>query len=272
MKSKTGYLALLYLLFLLLLFASGSLGGVISDVVYFLAFLLPLGIALLRERLSGKGACTSLLGIGSRAAGLVAPLVIPTVVLIYFISVMTSSVIYSLFGAVNAVDLGENIWLAFLLHALLPALLEELLFRYLPLRIFGRESYPTMIVVSALFFALVHCDLFVIPYAFVAGVIFMAVDVMACSIWPSVMLHVINNAISVIMVFNFENAKVISAMWLIMAVGFAASLLVVLKKRREYKSEITKIISAEPIRLGAEVLYLAVPTLVLAIEDFVSKI
>ena len=185
---------------------------------------------------------------------------------------MTSSVIYFIFGVKNPVDLGDNIWLAFLLHASLPALLEELLFRYLPLRIFGRESYPTMIVVSALFFALVHCDLFVIPYAFVAGVIFMAIDVMAGSIWPSVVLHTLNNAVSVIMIFASANDTAISAVYLILAVGCAISIFFILKKRSEYKSEITKIISSEPLRVSGEVLYLAVPALVLATEDLILKI
>lgn len=272
MKSKTGYLALLYLLFLTLLFASGSLDGVASEAVYFLAFLLPLGIVLVRERVSGRALDASFLGLSLRAVKLTAPLIVPTVVLIYFISALTSSVIYTLFGAANPVDLGENIWLAFLLHALLPALMEEALFRYLPLRIFGRESYPTMIVVSAMFFALVHCDLFVIPYAFVAGVIFMAIDVMAGSVWPSVVLHVMNNAVSIITIFNSESEIGILLFWLITFIAFAASMLVVFKKRSEYKLEITKIISAESLRVGTETLYLAVPTLALAILDLASKI
>lgn len=272
MKSKTGYLALLYLLFLTLLFASGSLDGVASEAVYFLAFLLPLGIVLVRERASGRALDASFLGLSSRAVKLTAPLIVPTVILIYFISALTSRVIYSLFGAANPVDLGENVWLAFLSHALLPALMEEALFRYLPLRIFDRVSYPTMIVVSALFFALVHCDLFVIPYAFAAGVIFMAIDVMADSVWPSVVLHVINNAVSIITIFASESEACILVFWLITFIVFAASMLIVFKKRNEYKSEIAKIISAEPLRVGAEALYLAVPTIVLAVYDLILKI
>ena len=54
------------------------------------------------------------------------------------------------------------------------------------------------VIYSSLFFALIHCSFSQMPYAFIAGVIFMLVDVAFDSVWPSIILHFVNNSLSIV--------------------------------------------------------------------------
>ena len=269
---KTRALALLYLLFLLMLSLSGSTSGVLSEAVYFLSFLLPtaLGIYLLKRE--GEGERASLLSLDTRSLRLLLPTAAPIILLIILTSSLTSFIIYLVFGAENNVNLGDNLPLALLTHAVLPAILEEMLFRYLPLRLYGLKSGATMLLVSSLFFALVHSDFFVIPYAFLAGALFMIIDIIAESVWPSVILHVLNNALSVLWIFYSHNAEFAYAFYALIIIFAVLSLCFIVKRRGEYKAEIQRIFVGERVKLDYEILYLAVPTLLLAVLDLMAKI
>ncbi len=268
---KTKALAMLYLLFLLLLFASGSLSGFLSEAVYFLSFLLPTALGLYLARREG-GDGESLLSLDKRSLGLLIPTAAPIVLLIILTSSLTSFIIYLLFGAENSVNLGDNLLLAIIIHAILPAIFEEMLFRYLPMRLWGRGDYSTMIVVSSLFFALVHRDFFVIPYAFLAGAIFMIMDIISHSVWPSVILHAVNNTLSVLWIFYSHEAAFSYAFYASLVTLSLASLVFIAKRRGEYKAEIRKIFAGERVKLDCEIFYLAVPTLLLAALDLAAKI
>ena len=53
MNRKIGILTFSYTLFLILLFLSGSLGSVLSDLVYYLSFIVPIAISLYLTRDEG---------------------------------------------------------------------------------------------------------------------------------------------------------------------------------------------------------------------------
>ena len=131
------------------------------------------------------------------------PAVFPSVALIFLLSYLTS-LLLSLFGAVPTGGLSGNLGYDLAVSALLPALLEELLFRYAPLRLLHGEHPRYVLFVSALLFALCHVDLFRIPYAFAAGLIFAALDIACGSVLPSVLLHFVNNALSILWTYFFE--------------------------------------------------------------------
>ena len=82
--------------------------------------------------------------------------------------------------------------------AIIPALLEEIAIRGVllqPLRRFGDKF---AIFVSALIFALLHGNMVQVPYTIVAGIYFGYVAVATGSLWPSIILHFLNNFYSVI--------------------------------------------------------------------------
>lgn len=201
MKRKVDILACLYSLFLILLLLSGSISGILSEIVYLLAFAVPIFIGVYLTR-NGDVKIKKYLTIDYEGARRTLPLVAPTVSVVMIISYLTSLIIFAITKKTNNVDLGDSFLLALVSHALLPAVLEEALFRYLPLRLLGSHSRRGAILVSAFFFALVHHNLFTIPYAFIAGVIFMTIDIALDSVIPSVIIHFINNALSVAFIFG----------------------------------------------------------------------
>lgn len=269
--NKTRLLSLLYLLSLLLLSVSGSLSVFLSETVYILSFILPTAIGVHLVMKEGREDEKSLLSLNKHSLLLVAPTVFPIILIIILTSSLTSFLIGLIFGAENAINLGDNLLLALVLHALLPSLLEEMLFRYLPMRIYKEEN-ATMIVVSSLFFALVHRDFFVIPYAFIAGALFMIIDIIADSVWPSVILHALNNALSVLWIFYLQSVEFVFAFYALLIILSAVSVIIIIKRREEYRAKIRQIFKGERVKPDIAILYFAVPTLILAVLNLMAKI
>lgn len=237
MERKINYLSICYTLFLILLFLSGSISGFFSEVLYFLAFLAPLAVGLLLTKEEHEG--EKYLSLSKKDIKFTLPLVFPTVTVIMLISLLTSFIINKLTGAENSVDVGNSLIPALISQALLPAILEEALFRYLPLRLLGGHSRRGTVLLSAAFFALVHHNLFTIPYAFIAGVIFMAVDIACDSVIPSFILHFINNAISVGFLVYQENSAFAPAIMVILGVLSVLSAVFIFIDRRKYKEKLS---------------------------------
>ena len=155
-------------------------------------------------------------------------------------------------------------------HALAPALLEEALFRYIPMKLLLPYSKRTCIVYSSLCFAFIHCSLAQMPYAFVAGIIFMIVDVALDSVWPSVILHFINNAASVIMM-KYCNDTVSASIFLsVLLLLCAVSVFFIFKKKQNYKKMLKTAlgkgqggaVTYAPFALAAICLYIAVASII----------
>ena len=204
MQNKINNLSLVYFLFLIMLFLSGTFSGVLSTVVYFLAFILPLAIGLYIAK-DEKTEVRKYLTLDYEGARRTLPIIAPAVSVVIILSALTSFVIYLVFGKTNNVDVGDAFIPAIIRHAMIPAVLEELLFRYLPMRLLLPHSRRYAVLISAFFFALIHHDLFVIPYAFAAGVIFMVVDIAVDSVIPSMIIHFINNLLSVSLLIFKDN-------------------------------------------------------------------
>ena len=83
--------------------------------------------------------------------------------------------------------------------AVLPALVEEMVFRGYILGGLRPQGDGLAIVFSAVFFGLLHGNLLQIPFAFILGLIFGYLTVQTGSIWPAVLLHFLNNAFSVVL-------------------------------------------------------------------------
>lgn len=97
----------------------------------------------------------------------------------------------------------ENVSLTnqILMIAVLPAIVEELLFRGLFLSSFLKYTKPsTAIIATALMFAAMHFSLLKLVTTFILGCTFGYVVYKSKSIFPSIFLHFINNAFSVLIV------------------------------------------------------------------------
>jgi membrane protease YdiL (CAAX protease family) len=222
-------------LFFVMLALSGSLTGVLSEVVYYLAFAIPIFLGFFAIR---RGAChenVRFSKIKREGVTLSAALLFPTVALVLCISCITDAVLGPSFATASPVT-EDNILVALILHALLPAVLEEILFRYIPIRLLSGHSPRYAILISALLFSAVHHTVRAIPYAFVAGVIFALVDVATKSIYPSLVFHFVNNAISVALVFYANVPAVLIPLVSVLALFAVISLAVIVAKRKDFRS------------------------------------
>ena len=85
----------------------------------------------------------------------------------------------------------------FIYCAVIPAIVEELLFRGTICKSLGVYGKKTAVIVSAIVFALMHSNIEQILYAFVAGLFLAWIYVETKKIIYPMLLHFINNAISV---------------------------------------------------------------------------
>lgn len=237
---------LLYVIFILLLALSGSFGGLMGELIYYLAFFIPILIGfyyskeLQRKREEVKGVAEPpdrLLSFDKVRAVKLAPLVAPSILVIFFTS-LTTSVILSFFGITASPVEDVGIIRMLLIHALIPAVLEELLFRYVPLKLIAPYSRKWCIIYSSICFSLIHCSFVQMPYAFVAGFIFILIDVMLGSVWPSIILHFLNNTVSV-MWMKYASGIGASVIFTVALVLLAiVSFILALKRREEYKTDL----------------------------------
>ena len=276
MKRRINALVTIDLVFLFLLAAAGSAADeLIGNVIYYLAFILPISIGLIYARgfdgeLRENGEDTSSdipapgISISKRGAILTLPIIAPTIVLVCIISYLTALLISALGYSNNFIPDGSFLS-SVLMHALIPAVLEELLFRYIPLRILKTSKKGAVIISSALF-AFAHTSLFQIPYALVAGIILASVTVATGSILPSLIIHFINNFISLAFTYGM-GGHILPLIGLSLA---AISLTIIIIFRNHYLDEIRKIFTSEKIKVersltifGALSLFLAITALIL---------
>lgn len=89
--------------------------------------------------------------------------------------------------------------LNFLIIAVLPAILEEIMFRGLVMQSLRFAGDTIAVVVSSILFAMVHGTLYQIPFAFVLGLMLGCIALKTGNILFSMILHFFNNAMAVIL-------------------------------------------------------------------------
>ena len=265
MAKKINILTICYTLFVVLLLFSSFLDGPVFYLFYFLTFALPVALGLFMSR-DDEVEKAKYLTITSSGAEKFLPFVFPTIALTMLVSFITSVVIYSLTGKTSSIDLGDSYVLALIMSALLPAIFEEALFRYLPLRLLAPHSEKTAIFVSAFFFSLVHLDLFTIPYAFVGGATFMFLDIVTGSIVPSIIIHFLNNALSVTMYFLADSPIWVLGIYAIVFLLTVISIMIICAWKEKYKdSFLTVLNDREKIKIPVQMILFAVLAIVTSI-------
>jgi sodium transport system permease protein len=133
----------------------------------------------------------------------------------------------------EAIPNGVPVWQLLLYIAVLPAICEELAFRGILLSGLRRKLRPGGLIVSVgLTFGLFHVALYRLAPTAALGMALTAVALMTGSIFPGMLLHAGNNAMSVLFgsIFNPEVAN----WWHILAgaIVFALSLWIIYRNRR----------------------------------------
>ncbi len=276
MTKAIKYLTILDILFIILLSCSGSFSGVLGRLFYYASFALPLffGIYLARrlkrEREEEAGcseASTRLFKYPQGFVGRFLPLIAPTVAVVFLLAFVTSK----LLGLIGIEDGGvPDTGLVNMLfeHALLPCVSEELVFRLIPMILllpYGKRSY---ILISSLYFSLCHLNLVRMPYAFVAGLIFASLNCVFESMYPSLILHFLNNAASVVWIRIYGDSRSMLIFILALLVLSLVSSVFIFIGRNRYIEDIKGLLDrpAEH-KAGREILLLAAFTLILAFTE-----
>lgn len=85
----------------------------------------------------------------------------------------------------------------FLFIAVTPGICEEVLFRGLAFRPIEKGLGPKKaIIITALLFAIMHLDVVRLLPTFMLGLVFGTIAYVSGSIWPSILLHIANNAVA----------------------------------------------------------------------------
>lgn len=136
------------------------------------------------------------------------PLMLFSTFAINFVSTIIQNIIGVTFttGVEDPAIIGvDGFLIATLSTAVLPAVLEEVIIRGIvmqPLRRFGDKF---AILASALIFGIMHGNMVQIPYTVVAGLFLGYLAIATGSLWPSIILHFVNNFYSVALLSFYDN-------------------------------------------------------------------
>lgn len=271
MKYNIKLLTLAYLGFLVFNLVSGFFDGAVAELIFALAFAVPVcAVVVALSKRSENFSLYEYLGMGSDSATLLLALGAPTVAAVAGLSYLTATLIYVTTGQTNVINVGDSYFEALVSYAVLPAVLEEALFRYLPMKTLLKYSPRVCVLLSAVMFAAAHRSLFQLGYAFVAGAVFMIIDIGSGSVLPSLALHFINNLISLTVIFYGGNIAVITALNVIICLLLVLSLAVFVWKRKTVVGKIKESFAGgEPMGFDPTPLFFIIPTVVLAISEIV---
>lgn len=93
----------------------------------------------------------------------------------------------------------QPLWLKVVNMAVIPAVVEEFIFRGLIFHGLKRRNPFWAIIISAFLFGLMHMNINQFLYAFAMGVFFAMITYATGSMWPSMVMHFIYNAQSVVL-------------------------------------------------------------------------
>jgi membrane protease YdiL (CAAX protease family) len=261
------------IVFVLLLGISASIPGILGRLLYYASFIALVLIGFYssdnlktkREEVKGvREPNDKLLEFDLKRAAALTPLVFPVVLVIFTVSAITSMIL-SRFGVPSPEIAQKGIIEMIFVHALVPAVFEEALFRYIPMKLLLPYSKRWCVVYSALCFSLIHCNFYQMPYAFVAGILLMSINVALGSVWPSLIIHFLNNLASCIWMkyCTGPSSSIIFTATLILISLVSAAL--VYLKRDKYKEAFHGVFSsAESCPIDYSPILLVVITLTLA--------
>ena len=192
-------------------------------------FILPLGIILYGEHLK----LGEIVSFKKPKKELFLPIVLVCIGITAFANIVTN-MITSVFNGVGIpvsappIDFPKGILgfvMSFLAVAVTPAFVEELALRGVYLGSLKKNGNAFAVGVSAILFGMMHGNLAQLPFAFILGVAIGVAVVKTDSIWTGIIIHLINNAISVILTQITENIESSMISAFVMSLYFALCVL-----------------------------------------------
>lgn len=231
MKNRT-LLTLLYASALLLLICSSLLPSNIRPYLSPFSLLLPLlvGLLLFRKRCGGRIIAFEE---KSRKRTIICYLLFPIILLGIIAVSALSTFLFSLIGIESTTTLSYPLPTALIFYAAVPALLEEALYRYLPMLALQDESRTSVLVFSSVAFALAHLSLISLPYALFAGVGLFLVNLIGKGPLPSFLLHLTNNVLGVLLLFYPESTALLVGIVVALASLSVVCAVLLLKRKDE---------------------------------------
>ena len=274
MTSKIKVLVSADMIFLLLLALSGSTEGTVSTLLYYSAFIIP-SIMMLsftyrpHESLHASASFSKNdiardikrdFTLSKKGLFFTLPILFPSILLILAISLLISLLLGAL-GMENTTVSSSSFVSALVTYALLPAILEELLFRFSTIKLLG-ENKKTALLLSSLMFAFAHANLFQIPYALAAGFICGALYLVTGSILPSIILHFINNTVSLLSMYGYGDTNIIITLCALTLI----SLVFLIIYRRFFINAIKSCFDKKKMEISYHPIVFIITSLVLAIS------
>lgn len=262
----------IYTLSSLMLLCILNLGGGFSEplalIIRLVAFTVPALIAVLYSKTSSDTA-TNYLSLDKRGL-LLLPVILPSLLIIFGLSFLVSLIIYNLTGTHIEMPISGNIITDVFTLAAVPAVTEELFFRYVPLKIISPMSKKSALIISSLFFAMIHTSFFSIPYALAAGVIFMTIDLITESVWPSVILHFLNNIISIGWMYGSGTEGFAEIYITVFVIGASISLIPLIICLKNYRHLLRITFTRNDRLLFPAISFaLIIPTVLIALLEFI---
>lgn len=132
--------------------------------------------------------------------------------ILFFINNYVADIFYTvlaLFGYDNSINInlsvGSNIGLEFVLTALVPGVCEEILHRGMVMRGSSKQGYTRYgLLFSSILFGLMHLNIQQFFYAMILGCLMGIVVIVADSIYPAMIIHFMNNALSIYFSYGVE--------------------------------------------------------------------
>ena len=269
-RSKVKLITAIDVLFLFLLCVSGSSDGILANLIYYSAFAFPIfiGIYFLYSPNENGGKTVSDikeelrkdLSVSKKDFLKSAPFVFPAILLIMLLSEFTS-LVFENFGLSNDVAFEEPFLQSVFIHALLPAILEEFLFRFIPINLL-KENTKYAILLSSVMFAFAHASLFQIPYALVAGFVFSILYIAFGNVYICIALHFLNNVISLMSIYGVRN------LYLILGVSILSiiSAVFIFIYRKDYTNAFKSLFWSKKIKFYPEPIFFILFSLFLAVS------
>ena len=239
------------------------LDSVFYDVAYLASFMLPALFLPLFFQASERQPKR----LSPKLSGSTIAFIFAGVTCVFAFSYINSIVCSTIFGEINAVEdmfvyaptytSDYGVVLQFITIALVPAFCEEFLFRGVVLSNLMPYGKSTAIIVSAVCFGLMHSNFQQFLYATVAGIVLGVVYVLTDSIWPSTIIHMINNALSVLQLVLFERMEESYAVIAWVAVNCIVFVLgiisaVYLIKKYRSKEQVKESVFDKPLHMSYE--------------------
>jgi len=211
----------------------GVLGGQMA--IYFLTFLFGLFLSLKNK------------------SELSVPLKVPKPKLTFLVSLITIcgipiamllnalAGILTTAGADDASDVNKySLWVAVICFAVVPAIVEEFIFRGIILEEYLKIGTRAAVLISSIYFALLHFSLGSVLYGFFFGIIFALVRIETGNLSYTIIMHCLFNLINVLLSYIPLNKITNLMLVLFMGVGIIAFVITMRMFVKKYPVALTK--------------------------------